>query len=118
MTGRIHVSHNGQDLGGLQVDYNLNKTYFVAESLQALETLLRLKPEDNVEVENLGVMPFFRYRQIHLEEADAIYPSVEAWASRSIRGATKDIIKKFIGRPHGCSVHQRLRNERMGRGLE
>lgn len=85
------IAYQGKHLGNIRYD-SLRKSDFVANSLEELETLLGLKPTDIIDVEE-DPMQYSEFRKKYLDNVDAFYPTLEAWATRLTFGSTKQILR-------------------------
>ena len=71
-----HVSYQGKDLGEIKPDEH-HKLVFIADGLESLDTLLGLEPEDEIELEGKGRMPYEIFRDKHLKNIKAFYPTMD-----------------------------------------
>jgi len=86
------IAYQNKHLGNIRFD-ELRKICFVANDLGCLEILLRLNPEDIVQVEETPVS-YSEFRTKYLERIDGFYPSFESWLYKSEFGLTKQISEK------------------------
>ena len=76
----MHVLYNGQNLGSVcSDDTNTGKDVFVANGLDSLITLFRIKPGDKVELEVGNKVPYEIFREKVLTRVSGFYPTTEAW---------------------------------------
>lgn len=85
----MHVLYQGQDLGSVcSDDTNTGKDVFVANGLDSLMTLFRIKPGEEVELEVRGKMPYEQFRDRVLSRIFGFYPTREAWLLKNYPART------------------------------
>lgn len=82
-----HVSYQGRHLGNIRLDEN-HKWIYVADSLDALETLLGLKPGDVIDLEDHRPMPYGEFREQYLRDIHAFYPTEDDWLLKNTSART------------------------------
>ena len=74
------ISYQNKSLGRIRFDdTNTGKLVFVAENLEALTTLFRLKPTDEIEIEGMGKIPYESFRTDYLQKISGFYSTLEKW---------------------------------------
>ena len=70
------VYYQGRDIGEIKLDEN-RKMAYIANKLEDLETLFRLSPQDELEIDQLGKISYERFREQHLRSIHAIYSTLD-----------------------------------------
>jgi hypothetical protein len=84
-----HVLYKGKDLGRVCLDdTNTGKFVFVANDLDSLIMLFRINPEEQIETEGMGLIPYEKFQKEYLSTISGFYPSFEAWVLKNYRAKT------------------------------
>jgi len=88
-----HVSYKGHHLGKVCLDdTNTGKVVFIADDLNALATLFRIEPTDEIEIESVGkipyIIPYKKFQQDYLSGISGFYPTRDEWLLKNRRGRT------------------------------
>jgi hypothetical protein len=89
------VSYNGKALGRIKLNDNgVNKFVFIAEGLEALATLFSIKPDEEIELDTYGKMPYIKFQQDYLKSISAFFPTLDEWLLKNEQGRSLDEHKR------------------------
>lgn len=82
------VLYQGRELGKIRLaDNNTGKFVFVAESLDSLIELFKLKPSDTVTVEDKDI-PYDTFKEEYLKIISGFYPSFDVYVLKNYSAKT------------------------------
>lgn len=89
-----HVLYEGKHLGRFRVDH-LGKISFVADNLESLVMLFSIKPEEKIETEGRGEIPFKTFMNDYLKKVSSFYPRENEYLSRGYESKTIEEFEKL-----------------------
>ena len=82
------VLYQGRSLGRVKAQDFTFKPIFVAENLESLAELFRLKDEDEIETEGQGKMMYKLFKEKYLSRISEFYPNFNSWVLKNTKSKT------------------------------